>query len=247
MDDSVAAQHGVASDKAPVDPGSVSGKRRSVRVQVARSPRAVGILLECGGEWALQLNPRYVRATRGPSGRETEKPAAKERRWRRDSLLERPSAVIIGGAMAWHRSIGPTEILRSFCSALGVASLGYDASFFFLFDFAPDELRLIGGVALICTGWLPFLASGTRRRLVVTMVAGLAASVLSQLWFGMPMHDLSTEWLDHDRWCFPTDDRIITSSTVTLMLFAPLVLWAAWRLVRTETGARTLRQPTGAP
>jgi len=152
--------------------------------------------------------------------------------------------------VAWHRSIGPAEIVRCLSSTLGAASLGYDAFWAFLLDEAPDALRLIGGLALISLGWLPFLVRGTRGRLVATVAAALASLVLSRLWFGMPMHDISIEigWLDHDRWCAPADGRIITASTAPLILFAPLILWASWQLVGARSGpADSVNRSKGAP
>lgn len=141
-------------------------------------------------------------------------------------------------------------LLRTYCTILAVAIVAYVA-WVARMGWGLYPTGLIVAFILSALGWLPALARDAERHHAWLAVASLLAMPLSGPVFGPIMHDLSTRIpaLGHHRWCMPEPGTLITSVTVPLLLFVPLLLASCgrWYLLRRARRNTTLHESPRDP
>ncbi|MBK7153569.1 MAG: hypothetical protein IPL19_01985 [Sandaracinaceae bacterium] len=141
----------------------------------------------------------------------------------------------------------PATLLRALCSVLSVGMYAYEMYGWFLVGLRPSHVVVLGAVCLFAVGFAPFTARHEPERAWRTAAAAGLAVPLARLRFGTLMHDLAIvyPWLDHDRWCFPSAELIVTGETAPALVFLPVVIWAGllgwWH---TRIGRRGVRGTT---
>ena len=93
-------------------------------------------------------------------------------------------------------------------------------------------------MAVFTVGVWPWHVRPGAQRDAHTAAAALVAIPVVGRSIGELLHDLSIAFpgLEHDRWCSPQSDRLLTTGTAPDFLFLPLFAWASllWLYNRTE-------------